>query len=147
MRASFRPHDTAPAMARRVLDGLSGRVPVDVLDDARLLLTELMTSAVLHAGGGEEETISVAVEAASAELFVEVSMRVPASGSGGPGVAPFPGTGWGLIILDRLADAWGVREHAGTTTSAWFRLRWEAGGAGPSGRVHPSLRPADEDIQ
>ena len=41
----------APSAARAaVVDGLSGRVADDVLGDARLLVSELVTNSVRHAG-------------------------------------------------------------------------------------------------
>jgi anti-sigma regulatory factor (Ser/Thr protein kinase) len=57
-RISFRPGETAPAMGRRVIEGLSDRVPRRTLDDAKLLLSELMTNAIRHAGPTDAETIS-----------------------------------------------------------------------------------------
>jgi anti-sigma regulatory factor (Ser/Thr protein kinase) len=119
---SFRPHDTAPAEGRRVLDGLSGLVPPVTLDDARLLLTELMTNAIRHAGDREDEAISMLIQATSSELFIEVTDRGRGFEPRGPGAAA--GRGWGLFLLDRISDAWGVSERDGGGASVWFRLRW-----------------------
>jgi anti-sigma regulatory factor (Ser/Thr protein kinase) len=121
-RVAFRPDDTAPAKGRRVLEGLAGRVPDTTLDDARLLLTELMTNAIRHAGERQDETISVLIRAAPSELFVEVADR--GRGFGPADAVSAAGAGWGLFLLDRLAQSWGVGEAEGGGAVVWFRLRW-----------------------
>jgi anti-sigma regulatory factor (Ser/Thr protein kinase) len=124
---SFRPHDTAPALGRRTLDGLADLVPSATLDDARLLLTEVMTNAIRHAGAREDESISMLLRVTESELFIEVTDRGRGFGPGGVGAA---GTGWGLFLLDRLSDAWGVSERDGGGAAVWFRLRWRDGRPG-----------------
>jgi anti-sigma regulatory factor (Ser/Thr protein kinase) len=121
-RASFRPVDTAPAQGRRVLDQLSETMPAEALDDARLLLSELITNAVRHAADRDAESITMLVRVSDSELFVEITDRGRGFGVDDQAAAPVAGTGWGLFLLDRLSDAWGIRTGGGV--AVWFRLRW-----------------------
>ena len=124
-RVSFRPHETAPAMGRRVLDGLADRVPRSALDDARLLLSELMTNAIRHAGLADEETISVLIRTTGTELHIEVADRGRGFDVEPSAPNPTAGTGWGLFLLDRLADSWGTRHDASDGAQVWFTLRFD----------------------
>ncbi|MFD5813769.1 PAS domain S-box protein [Streptomyces sp. NPDC127038] len=86
-------------------------------DDARLLLSEVLTNAVQHAQG----PISLHLCRTATDLTVEISDRSPH--------LPQPRTaaedeesGRGLILVRALADNWGVRPtDAGKTT--WFTLK------------------------
>jgi two-component sensor histidine kinase len=120
-RVLFRPDATAPAMGRRILDGLGDRLPVGMLDDARLLLTELITNAIQHGHLEHGDKISVTVRRETAGVVVEVAD--PGDGiSPSDGQPPGSGSGWGLTLLDRLADSWGIEPVADGGTRAWFRL-------------------------
>ena len=118
----FRPEASAPAMGRRILDGLSDRFAPSLLDDARLLLTELVTNAIQHGRLDGRDRISVTVHLEADCVLVEVAdpgEGFPATGGRQPGT----GSGWGLALVDRLADEWGVEPllpEGGTL--AWFRL-------------------------
>jgi anti-sigma regulatory factor (Ser/Thr protein kinase) len=117
----FRPNATAPAMGRRILDALADGLPLGVLEDARLLLTELITNAIQHGHLEHGDRIAVTIRREAAALLVEVSDP----GDGIPpsdGRPPGSGGGWGLTLLDRLADAWGVEPVPDGGTLAWFRL-------------------------
>lgn len=120
-RMLFRPDATAPAMGRRILDGLVDELPLSTLDDARLLLTELITNAIQHGHLEHGDRISVTVRREAAALLVEVS-------DPGDGIPPLDGrppgssNGWGMTLLDRLADSWGVEPVPDGGTFAWFRL-------------------------
>jgi anti-sigma regulatory factor (Ser/Thr protein kinase) len=114
----------AGAAARRaVLEG-DGTVPTSVRDDVLLLLSELVTNAVRHAGAGPERPLRVQLQRASQRVLVAVA-------DGGPGFAgnpkPPPGTesgGWGLFIVDQVADRWGV-ERTPSGSRVWFEIRYE----------------------
>ena len=111
---------TAAAEARMAVGALEGRATRGVLDDARLLLSELVTNAVRHSGLGAGDTIGLEVSATSGLLRAEVT-------DGGRGFEPAPRTaprleagGWGLHLVDRLADRWGV--DRGATVRVWFEI-------------------------
>lgn len=84
----------------------------------RLLVSELMTNAVRH--GGHEEAVEV-----HATWNSQVRVEVTDHGDGftpTPRVGPLeqPG-GFGLFLVGRLADRWGVETN--DTTTVWFELR------------------------
>jgi anti-sigma regulatory factor (Ser/Thr protein kinase) len=82
-------------------------------EDAALMVSELVTNALVHGIG----TITLRIDVEPAALRVEVSDE----GNVALAPSPTPGAhgGWGLRILDQLADDWGVREGS---TKVWFRL-------------------------
>ena len=109
------------AEARRAVDDLDGLAPEERADIA-LLISELVSNSVRH-GAGEDDTIDVRGYASSQMVRVEVSD----SGEGfDPPDPPRPHLdadepgGWGLMLVDRLADRWGVTRDGGT--SVWFEI-------------------------
>jgi anti-sigma regulatory factor (Ser/Thr protein kinase) len=105
----------AAAEARHMLRGVDGRFR---RDDADLLVTEVVTNAVRHGAG---DSIRIQLDStASGGLRCEV---IDAGSGFVPPREPRPhddrAGGWGLMLLDRLSDAWGV--HAGST-HVWFEL-------------------------
>ena len=117
------PDAKAPGAARRVLRGkLEGVVPPELLERATLLLSELVTNSVRHAGLRPEERIEVIVTASAAGLRVEVTE--PGEGFEVTEVRePKPDVlagGWGLYLVDRLSSAWGV--VGGEETRVWFEV-------------------------
>jgi anti-sigma regulatory factor (Ser/Thr protein kinase) len=108
------------AAARRAvgyLDELAGSERAD----ATLLVSEVVTNSVRHSGVRDGE-IRLHAEVDEDTLRVEVfdagpgfSRRTPRPHTDGPD----PG-GWGLVLVDRLADRWGV-ERAGSTR-VWFEI-------------------------
>lgn len=120
------PHTVqAPRIARRSLaDWLEPAVDADELDTARLLVSELVTNAVVH-GHGE-----IMLRAALDEnrLLVEVidegrgferTVRQLDFASIG---------GRGLAIVDAEASRWGIHEG---TTHVWFELERSGPRLGP----------------
>lgn len=78
--------------------------PVSTIDSAKLMVSELATNALRHA----LSPFSVEVKHALGRVTVEVSD----AGSGLPAIrAAGDGGGWGLRIVNRLADEWGVRSE------------------------------------
>lgn len=122
------PEARAPAVARRVLDQIED-VDTATLDKARLLLSELVTNCFRHAGLGKDDRIGVRVRADRDRLHVEVSD--PGCGFTAPtrrDAERAPATaesGWGLRIVDRLADRWGMTNQDGTLV--WFDVERRPG--------------------
>lgn len=91
------------------------------LDDLRLLTSEIVTNALRHAGLTAGDSIGVAVEVSPQRVRVEVA-------DGGPGFDPValdgPAAetvgGWGLVLVEQLADAWGVIRNE--PNFVWFEL-------------------------
>jgi two-component sensor histidine kinase len=106
----------APWAARRALDELPGTVDGATRADAELLLSELVTNSVLH-GSGEHVVVLIDPEPAG-RLRCEVVDQgvgfVPRGRDKEQSIG-----GWGLDLVDRLANSWGVREGS---THVWFEL-------------------------
>jgi anti-sigma regulatory factor (Ser/Thr protein kinase) len=122
LRVSIRPDQGAPAEARRSLERLADRVPRPTLDDARLLVSELVTNAVRGGGLVESGAIEVVIRSDGSRLSVDVSDRGTWPVTEDASLVPPAGTGWGLLLLDRLAEAWGADISAGGIRTVWFRM-------------------------
>jgi anti-sigma regulatory factor (Ser/Thr protein kinase) len=112
----------APSRARQGLEDLASSVPPEVLDDARLLVSEIVTNAVTHADlrGDEHITLRIRPGPRSVEVIAQYPDHV---GFPRPLPAQPPDThGWGLFFLDRVADRWSVAEREGRT-DVWFEVR------------------------
>jgi anti-sigma regulatory factor (Ser/Thr protein kinase) len=107
----------APTTARRLVDELDGVIDPTAAEQARLLLSEVVTNAVRH---GDGETIRVLLDAAQdGELRCEV---VDEGHGFVPKARDKPTTaegGWGLHLVETLSRRWGVREGS---THVWFEL-------------------------
>ena len=113
------PH--AAASARQALRRLRNGFDEDLKDTMRLLLTELVANSVRHA---ESNTVSVQAVVTGSSIWFEVADE-------GPGFdrheamregAHSDESGWGLFLVERLANRWGVR-HDGGATYVWFELQ------------------------
>lgn len=109
------------AAARRHLAFLDGKVPGDRLDDVRVLVSELVTNSYRHAGLRDHDSAVLTVEAYPDRIRVHVEDQ----GKGFRGLQPKRlardrASGWGLTIVDRIADRWGVFENG--STIVWFEI-------------------------
>lgn len=110
----------AAADARAAVAVLEGRANDDLLDDVRLLLSEIVTNAVRHAGSPRGAKIGLAVSVAHDVVRAEVTDR---GGGFDPRPRDLPRTdagGWGLHLVDRLATRWGV--DRGEPARVWFEI-------------------------
>ena len=103
----------APGQARALLRRHANGLDRDRLDTAVLLISELVTNAVLHGTGQIRLSIQVGDGDARFTVCDEGSAR--------PAVRPQAGPegGWGLRLVGQLAVRWGVREGR---TQVWFEL-------------------------
>ena len=99
--------------ARRLVNGHTTSLGAQQRDDAALMVSELVTNALAHGLGA----ISLRID------FEAGAVRVEVADDGNVALAPSPDPGahggWGLRIVEHLADDWGVREGS---TKVWFRL-------------------------
>lgn len=111
----------APVEARRTLLARADGMPAAVRDDVLLLLTELVTNAVSHAGVGPERSLETEVRKWPGWVRVEVTD--PSSGAASFGARSDGDSkgGWGLFLVDQIADRWGVRRTP-TGTCVWFEV-------------------------
>ena len=136
--AAYQPEPTAAAAARRFVRdtllswGVTGEADGtdELLDDAMLLTSELVTNAVVHAG------TPVRVTCRLADGAVEVVVRdgqparlVPESAEDEPSLERTGGRG--LLLPAALASAWGVA-YGRSSKAVWFRLALDGTGAGLS---------------
>jgi anti-sigma regulatory factor (Ser/Thr protein kinase) len=109
------------AEARSALDSFAGTIPDALRQDARLLLSELVTNSIRHSGLDTTRTIRLVLAVERSSLRVEVIDRGLGFGMASSGHRDPTGPGWGLALVARIADRWGVVEGDGVTT-VWFEL-------------------------
>jgi anti-sigma regulatory factor (Ser/Thr protein kinase) len=108
------------AEARRALADVADQLTPRRLEDARLLVSELVTNAIRHAGLADADRITLVVETDDRALRIEVRDPGPGFELAEPTPDPARPSGWGLYLVRELSDRWGV-ERAGDTT-VWFEL-------------------------
>lgn len=113
--------------ARRAIAGLAGHVGIGVLGDLRLLVSELVTNSVRHAGLGADDAIALEISVSPRRVRVEVTDVGPGFDRHVPEPKADRTGGYGLFLVDRLADRWGVVN--GELTRVWFEI--DHGGASP----------------
>jgi anti-sigma regulatory factor (Ser/Thr protein kinase) len=110
----------AVTAARLALADLESHLDPSVAFDVRLLVSELVTNSVQHAQVSADDSIVLGVRLSQQTVRVEVH-------DDGPGFEP-PATpppddadaGWGLFLVEQLADAWGVGDGG---RGVWFEIR------------------------
>jgi anti-sigma regulatory factor (Ser/Thr protein kinase) len=114
----------AAAAARRELADGNGTLPPTIRDDVLLLVSELVTNAVRHAGAGPERPVQVELHHGPRWVVVAVTDE-------GPGFTWCPNPsegnesgGWGLFLVDQIADRWGV-ERTTSGNCVWFKITYE----------------------
>jgi anti-sigma regulatory factor (Ser/Thr protein kinase) len=101
--------DGAPGRARALLRQHAEGLDRARLDTAVLLISELVTNAVLHGTGKIRLEIDGAHFAVADEGHARPAMRSE----------PGPEGGWGLRLVGQLATRWGV---GGGQTQVWFEV-------------------------
>jgi serine/threonine-protein kinase RsbW len=113
------PTADAPATARAAFDrALSGRLADRVLDDARVVLSELVTNSVRHAGLTAAQRVHVVATVDAARLRLEVD-DAGTSGTVAPRTPDSDG-GFGLQLVDAISARWGVERN--DHTCVWAEL-------------------------
>jgi anti-sigma regulatory factor (Ser/Thr protein kinase) len=120
IKVEFESNPAAAAWARNALLPLDNRVEAVVMEDVKLLVSELVTNSVRHAGMGQSEHVELDVMLCDDTLHVQVAD----TGSGfepreRTAEATKPG-GWGLFLVEKLADRWGVARNS--LTRVWFEI-------------------------
>jgi anti-sigma regulatory factor (Ser/Thr protein kinase) len=119
LNLSLPPAVDAPQRARSEAEALAleGRTREDVT----LLVSELVTNCVVHADLAPGQNIDLTLSRRDGTVRVEVRDR-------GRGFAATlvrsdeddPGSGFGLFIVEQLADRWGIER--GAQTCVWFEV-------------------------
>ena len=124
----------APSVARRFVEEFCAGLPGEFTSNAKLLVSELVTNSALHSGA------IAGIELTLFESTIGIRGTVTDAGDGFDhtrNAAPGSARGWGLRIVDKLADEWGVQSAPGRTT-VWFELGLEA--RAPKRRAKPGTR-------
>lgn len=121
MDIEIRADEMAPRLTRARLGEIEASLgPWSA--DVNLIVSELVTNAVRHAGSTEK--VRVRVKANDEKIRLEVV-------DDGPGFPPATarGDGMGLTIIERLADDWGVEVDGNCTV--WVELSKSVGADTP----------------
>ena len=118
---SLEPSPEAAATARRLIIGMP--LDHDVRERLELIVSELVTNALLHGGRLRNDPITLTITNRRGRVRVAVHDR-------GEGFEPpatreidaFHAGGRGCLIVDELSDAWGVERDA-DGCSVWSELR------------------------
>ncbi|MER5206086.1 ATP-binding protein [Streptomyces sp. NPDC002825] len=118
---------TAEALADWGWLPADGEEAAERVEDVLLLVSEVVTNACLHAGGPEE---FVLLRHGDGGLRVEVSDASPEHPRVRAARSPALPGGHGLMVLDRLAGAWGSRDKG---AGAVGKVVWLEVGGPPVG--------------
>jgi PAS domain S-box-containing protein len=140
--ASFEPVGRSVATARSfVRDTLQGWGFADIVDDAVVLTSELVTNAVVHAGTSADVLCLRSDEGVRIEVADRYPEReIPLQGSPVNMGNPDREGGRGLQLCAALAGRWGV-EYTPTHKQVWFQLDLPARAVGTRA-AGPSLPSA-----
>jgi|SoiMethySBSTD1v2_1073268.scaffolds.fasta_scaffold539088_3 anti-sigma regulatory factor (Ser/Thr protein kinase) len=115
---------TAAAVARAMVEAVGSDLPEPILLDAKLLTTEVVTNAIRHARGTQAVIVRVRrnnlvrVEVVDQGLMFDPQPKTARTRAG---------SGLGLVLVDAIANAWGVDpDEAGK--KVWFELASSEGG-------------------
>ncbi len=111
------PQPEGPAQARQIIaEELATRVPTTVLDDVKLMVSELVTNGIVHGSTEPDEPMML-------DLVVngDIRCQVMDHGHGFATHAPRGEQtgGWGLQVVEQLADRWGLQSSP-QRTEVWF---------------------------
>jgi len=104
--------------ARRFAVSALGGSPARTLEAVELMVSELATNSIRHAGTGFQLTVTRAGE----RIRIEVTDH-----AGGTPRLRHPGpeepSGRGLQIVDMLSEQWGIMDDRAPGKTVWFTLR------------------------
>lgn len=114
----LQPRVEAPAQARRHLEQTCPHLSPAVRSDAAIVLSEVVTNAVLHA----RTMITIAIECDEAAVAVAVTDN--SSEAPRPrGHGDLDEGGRGLLLIEQLATCWGYDASSdGEGKVIWFRI-------------------------
>jgi anti-sigma regulatory factor (Ser/Thr protein kinase) len=109
----------AAAEARRAISKLRADLDPPLMETLRLLVTELITNSVRHT---DSDSLTLKVAIGRSAVLTEVADTGPGFDEECAERSASDDTGWGLFLIERLANKWGVN-HEGPSKRVWFELR------------------------
>jgi anti-sigma regulatory factor (Ser/Thr protein kinase) len=106
-------------LARRAIGELRADLDPPLMETLRLLVTELVTNSVRHTAA---DFVTLKVAVGKSAVLTEVADAGPSLEPESVEQAGDEDTGWGLFLVQRLAQSWGVK-HDGPLKRVWFELR------------------------
>jgi anti-sigma regulatory factor (Ser/Thr protein kinase) len=104
----------AAAQARRGIAQLRQDLDPPLMETMRLLVTELITNVVRHTSC---DTVLLKVAIGKSAVLTEVSDDGPSFDAR---ASDSNDDGWGLFLVERLSDSWGVKTNG--SKRVWFQL-------------------------
>lgn len=122
MRIKLERDPMAPSLARAAVAGFSKQRAISStgLDTLSLLVSELVSNAVVHSDAPEASDIELCATQLGPDA---VRIEVTDQGSGFTAVARDPERqdgGYGLFLIDSQARSWGIDRRCGNTV--WFEI-------------------------
>lgn len=122
MRITLERDPMAPSLARAAVAGFSKQRQISPagLDTLSLLVSELVSNAVVHSDAPAASEIELCAQQLGAD---GVRVEVTDQGSGFTAVARDPGRldgGYGLFLVDSEAASWGIDRRCGNCV--WFEI-------------------------
>ncbi|MGH9079498.1 MAG: ATP-binding protein [Acidimicrobiales bacterium] len=113
----FHASESSVASSRRFAYGTIADLSVDIQEAVALMVSELATNAVVHAGGGFKVTIDRTQERLLVAI-ADTSDQLPLLRF------PLPSTphGRGLRIVKELSDEWGTTPAPDGGKTIWFQM-------------------------
>jgi anti-sigma regulatory factor (Ser/Thr protein kinase) len=119
VHVSLPSDNRAARAARQTLRLLDGYIPEATIEDVNLLVTELVSNSVKHASLNRDQEIEIDANPTERGIRVEVT---------NPGAAqlanPLPEkaqeSGWGLMLVTKIASRWGIVTNG--RTLIWFEI-------------------------
>jgi anti-sigma regulatory factor (Ser/Thr protein kinase) len=110
--------EDAPRRARTAISALNGTLN-EVREQVKLLVSELVTNSVLHAGAGPDAQLELRLAVSPEQVRAE--LIDPGPGFLPPSVLPEPGADgrFGLFLVERCATRWGTDSDP---TRVWFEI-------------------------
>ncbi len=119
--------EDAPRDARRAIAASFPALAPLVQVDLKLVVSELVSNAVVHGGTGPDDA-PIQLELQCDDGVVRVSVvhpgpefARPARPGGGESDGGDSNGGWGLFLVDRIAERWGIFPAPGGTC-VWFEV-------------------------
>ncbi len=123
-RFRFRAQPQAVGAARRVLHEWEAHFDPVLFYDLSLCVSELVTHSVQHGDHDTTDYLELAVRRRAGGVRAEISEpRLDVELTAAPSMTA---SDWGMFIVDRVADRWGVDHDAGTLV--WCEIDLAADG-------------------